>query len=101
MLLSSLPSFITLHIPISKELKNYSSPTINKSSKIIEPRRFNSWNSNLQGQNKPYSSLSCPKSDSIIFTKPYAKENHPIELNNCKREYQSTKKLPHDISQKW
>ena len=101
MLLSSLPSFITLHIPISKELKNYSSPTINKSSKIIEPRRFNSWNSNLQGQSKQDSILNGPKSDSIICTKPYAKEKHPIKLNKCNSEYQYTKKLSRHNSQNW
>ena len=101
MLLSFLPSFIALYIPISKELKNYSSPNINKSTKTVGPRRFNSWNSNIQVQNKPYCSVSCPKSDSIIFTKPYAQEQHPIKLNNCNREYQYMKKLPLDISQKW
>ena len=101
MLLSSLPSFMALYIPICNELKNYSSPTINKSAKQSGLRKFNSWNSNLQEQNKPDSSLSLPKSDSIIFTTPYSQEQHPIKLNNCNREQQHTKVLPHHISRKW
>ena len=101
MLLSSLPSFIALYIPISNELKNHSSPTINNSSKLLGPRKINSWKSNLRGQNKPDSTLSGPKSDSIICTKPYAQEQHPIKLNKCNTEYQYTKKLSRHNSQNW